>query len=96
MKLRMYHAGDGDCLLVTDDTRKRRLLIDGGRAGTFDTHTTPDLTMDKIDVVCVSHIDDDHISGILRMFDHEVKWRRHEFEKSRYPLGGQPGSPCPG
>ena len=83
MKVRIYHAGDGDCLLLSDESCERRVLIDGGRAGTFQSHTAPHLPAEGLDVVCVSHIDDDHISGILRLFDTEVEWRRHEFREDR-------------
>ena len=89
----MYHAGDGDCLLVTNDAGNRRLLVDGGRTGTFEDHALPDFddeALATIDAVCVSHIDDDHISGILRLFDREVAWRRHllrpeRFREPRFP-----------
>jgi hypothetical protein len=91
----MYHAGDGDCLLISDDAGTRHLLVDGGRKGTFESHTSPDLTMELIDVVCVSHIDDDHISGILRLFDDEVDWRRHKFAKSRGRPTKEPSRPQP-
>ena len=83
MRLRMYHAGDGDCLLLTDRTGERDILVDGGRKGTYGRNTRDDLTMDELDVVCVSHIDNDHISGILVLFEDEVDWRRHEFAESR-------------
>ena len=83
MRLRMYHAGDGDCLLLTDRTGTRHMLVDGGRKGTYGRSTRNDLTMDELDVVCVSHIDEDHIAGINALFEDEVNWRRHEFEVSR-------------
>lgn len=85
MKLRAYHAGDGDCLLVTSGAGSRTLLVDGGRKGTFEADTLPDLTMKAIDVACVSHIDDDHISGILGLFEAEVEWRKHLFRKRSDP-----------
>ncbi len=82
MRLRAYHASDGDCLLVRSAVGNRAILVDGGRANTFEDNTLPDLTLNTVDVVCVSHIDDDHISGILRLFDREVAWRKHLFLQS--------------
>jgi ribonuclease BN (tRNA processing enzyme) len=95
MKLRAFHASDGDCLLVSDDSNTRHLLVDGGRSETFKKHTLPALTMPTIDAVCVSHIDDDHISGIVAMFAAEVEWRRHEFEKAASPAARPPTVPRP-
>ena len=33
-------------------------------------------------IVCVSHIDDDHITGILRLVEDEVEWRAFEFAQT--------------
>ena len=44
----------------------------------------------SLDVICVSHIDDDHISGILRLVEDEVDWRRFEFLQSLSPPRGNP------
>jgi beta-lactamase superfamily II metal-dependent hydrolase len=35
----------------------------------------------KIDLVYISHIDQDHIGGILKMLDDEVLWRVHDLQK---------------
>ncbi|NNF63815.1 MAG: MBL fold metallo-hydrolase [Acidimicrobiia bacterium] len=83
MKVRTFHADDGDCLIVeTDDAV---LLVDGGRMGTFTDHTSSALSLlsetgRAIDAVLVSHIDADHISGILRLLDDVVARRRHLFQ----------------
>ena len=37
---------------------------------------------EKLDIVCVSHIDDDHITGILRLVEDEVEWRAFEFAQT--------------
>ncbi len=86
MKLRVYHAGDGDCLLLSSDDGKRNMLVDGGRATSFNANTARDLAalreeQRRLNVVCVSHIDDDHITGILRMVQNEVAWRVFEFRQ---------------
>ena len=79
MKLRVFHASDGDCLLLSSsDAKPRRILIDGGRKSSFEDHTRAVLGQlreagGKLHVVCVSHIDDDHISGVLKLVEDEVR-----------------------
>jgi beta-lactamase superfamily II metal-dependent hydrolase len=91
MKLRVFHAGDGDCLLLSsNDKLPRRILIDGGRQGSYVENTRGFLgglqaANQKIDVVCVSHIDDDHITGILQLVEDEVEWRAFAFHQAARP-----------
>ncbi len=81
MRLRLFQSPDGDCLLITgnDDTR---ILLDGGLKGRFQTHVAPTLGQiresgGQLDVVCVSHIDKDHIEGILELMDNHARWIVH-------------------
>jgi beta-lactamase superfamily II metal-dependent hydrolase len=90
MKLRVFHAADGDCLLLSTDDEQHHMLVDGGRKGTFEANTRAHLAQlhenDKmLDVICVSHVDNDHISGILQLVEDEVAWRRFKFEKASDP-----------
>ena len=41
MRLEVFHAADGDCLLLSSGGH--HVLIDGGRAGTFADNTQPRL-----------------------------------------------------
>lgn len=99
MKLTVFHAADGDCLLLESaDHPPRRLLVDGGRSESFQRNTRGVLSgLDGggLDVVCVSHIDDDHITGILRLVEDEVAWRAHAFRKTIDPGAKAPGFPRP-
>jgi metal-dependent hydrolase (beta-lactamase superfamily II) len=74
-------AKHGDCLLLhcgtSDDPRM--ILIDGGPSGIFNSTLKPRLAeiattlgMDTLplDLVMVSHIDDDHINGIKEKQPH--------------------------
>lgn len=89
MRLRVFQANDGDCLLLSSDDEKH-MLIDGGRSGSFKDHASDTISaLPALDVVCVSHIDADHISGILTMLETEIDWRIHEFEKENPPTGRQ-------
>jgi beta-lactamase superfamily II metal-dependent hydrolase len=87
MKLRVYHAADGDCLLLSTEDRQHHALIDGGRKGAYLENTRPDLARlreagQMLDIVCVSHIDNDHISGVLALVEDEVAWRKFAFQQT--------------
>ena len=88
MKVKVYQATDGDCLLIeaTDadggaSESGSAILVDGGRKGSYRDFTAPDLVGRSLDLVVVSHIDNDHISGVVELFDQTVEWtvyRHHE------------------
>lgn len=69
----------GDCLFLTfpgADGGRTRLLVDGGPAGVFRTSLAQRLAKEAtggatlpIDAVLVSHIDEDHVLGLLDMFE---------------------------
>ncbi|MEM9653112.1 MAG: MBL fold metallo-hydrolase [Actinomycetota bacterium] len=77
-QVRCFHAGDGDCLLLSagDDDALTHMLVDGGRSGPFAKQTAPFLydndDIPSLDLVVVSHIDNDHISGVLRLLKDHV------------------------
>lgn len=70
----MYPAKNGDAFLIRDDViGPTAILIDGGYASTFHDYISPDLkhlaTSDySLDLVVATHIDADHISGLLSFF----------------------------
>ncbi|HSB01964.1 MAG TPA: MBL fold metallo-hydrolase [Anaerolineales bacterium] len=84
MKLTVFQSGKGDCLLLTG-ADGRHMLVDGGMRDSYSEHVASTLEQlrlnsEKLDVVYVSHIDQDHISGILQMMDDEVAWRIHAYQ----------------
>jgi hypothetical protein len=100
VKLRAFHGSDGDCLLLTTEDGSRNLLVDGGRSGAFQDHARPVLAAvaqagGRLDRVCVSHIDDDHISGILTLVEDELAWRVFDFARQLDPTTPEPGHPRP-
>lgn len=80
MKIEALGAGHGDALVVRwqDAAGAVRLgLVDGGPAGRFEGELRSNLaslaaetgtSQPTFEFVCVSHIDDDHIGGIERLF----------------------------
>lgn len=89
MKLTIFQSDKGDCLMLEEregQGKGKRMLIDGGMAKSYREHVAP--TMGKlkeakksIDVLYVSHIDDDHISGVRQLLDDLVAWRVFRFQK---------------
>jgi beta-lactamase superfamily II metal-dependent hydrolase len=75
IRLTMLPAQDGDCLLLEygEDAGTRHLLIDGGRAGTYPdiVPTLNALARDNhhLDLLVVTHVDQDHILGVLGLFN---------------------------
>jgi len=85
MKLTVFQSDKGDCLMVTSADGKHRLLADGGMRSSYRAHVAPKLNQlfrarQPLDLLYVSHIDQDHISGVLQMLDDLVAWRVHEYQ----------------
>lgn len=83
MKFEFLRANNGDSILICfadEDDINRNILIDGGVGATYenrkkrtigDLKNTIDAIRDKdefIDLLIMTHIDDDHIGGILNWF----------------------------
>lgn len=75
LTLHVIQAAFGDCLLLEAGTAKdkRHLLIDGGPPGTYAANLKPVLhnlakVSDHLDLVILSHVDNDHIVGLLDFF----------------------------
>jgi hypothetical protein len=71
----MLPGKDGDCLLLEYgiDEIATRMLIDGGRAGTYPeilpTLANVAVAEGRLDVLVVTHVDQDHILGVLRLIE---------------------------
>jgi len=82
MQFEFLPAFQGDCFLIHAGTKAKPVLIlvDGGPGGTYNKHLKPRLMqlrdereLDEftplvINLVIVSHVDDDHINGIVELF----------------------------
>jgi len=101
MRLTAFQSDKGDCLLLTNKARTRHILVDGGMSVSYNAHVASALgklrTAKKtLDVVYVSHIDQDHIAGVLKLLDDEAAWRVHEFQKKqKNPKTKPPSAPRP-
>jgi beta-lactamase superfamily II metal-dependent hydrolase len=72
--LEALRAAEGDCLLLHygDKTKPQRVLIDGGPQGVYEDalrDRLAELGAPTLELVVVSHIDADHITGVLALFD---------------------------
>ena len=74
-EIEMFPAREGDCLVVTygDAARPRRILIDLGRAATYDDFKQRFAVVPAEDrafeLLIVTHVDRDHIEGTLGLID---------------------------
>jgi hypothetical protein len=87
MRLHIFQSDKGDCLLL-EGKGGGRILCDGGMSNSMTAHVSPRLAKlraakERIDIAYVSHIDQDHISGVLRLLRDELDWRIFEHHKSK-------------
>ena len=86
LKLHVVQAEYGDCFILESKQGKESttVLIDGGPYQTFEKHLKPTLQKlplsGKLDLVVLSHIDTDHIIGLLDLFE-EIKGQRENEAK---------------
>lgn len=70
IKITMLPAGAGDCILIEFIEEDYRILIDGGYSNTYYNYLKKKLLIlreqgKKINLLVITHIDADHIGGIL-------------------------------
>lgn len=99
MKIEIFPSASGDCVLLTSSDDKR-LLADAGLPKAYEDFIATPLSALRsankaIDIAYVSHIDRDHIGGILRMLDHEVEWRAFVHMQGISRRRRQPAAPRP-
>lgn len=80
VNVRVLKAFHGDCIFITVDSGAftERILIDGGPEATFGVSPQGELRAllneldvegKQIDVVILTHVDDDHIGGLIKAFE---------------------------
>jgi hypothetical protein len=92
LALDVVQAAFGDCLVLRYGSveRPRALLVDGGPSGTWEHHLRPVLAGlaergTVIDAVVLSHIDNDHVTGLLDLFAELARDRQGATVERRVP-----------
>jgi hypothetical protein len=99
MKLTVFQADKGDCLLLEGGgSAVRRILVDGGMASAYKRHVAPALGElfeqgQAIDLLYISHIDEDHISGVRQMLDDLAAWQVFDHHRRKGNPHPEPKSP---
>ena len=88
-------------LLSSNDNK--HMLIDGGMKSSYSEHVAPYLgrlakSGAELDIVYVSHIDQDHINGVLQLMDDTLDWRVHDYQtkvarNNKFPAPNAPRPP---
>ncbi len=75
LRLHVLQAEEGDCLVLEylSDGKTAFMLIDGGPGGVYDDHLrgflqTKVAPRGSVERVLLSHVDDDHVNGLLDLF----------------------------
>jgi hypothetical protein len=101
VKLQVFQSDKGDCLLLTAKNGKR-MLIDGGMRDAYQEHVATALgdiaaAGGDLDLVYLSHVDQDHIAGVLQLMEDHVAWKVHDFQvksgNDRHPEPDRPRPP---
>jgi beta-lactamase superfamily II metal-dependent hydrolase len=96
MRLTIFESDQGDCLLL-EGKSEHLVLCDGGMRRSMTDVVRHELAKLKraIDLVYVSHVDNDHISGVLQMLEDEALWRAFDHLKANGQAVKQPKFPRP-
>jgi len=92
IKLHVIQAEYGDCFILESKIAKKavNILIDGGPNQTFEKHLKPTLQKlllnGKLDLIVLSHIDNDHIIGLLDLLE-EIKSEKDNGKKGLIKIG---------
>jgi hypothetical protein len=88
MELRIFQSDKGDCILLESKTGEL-VLCDGGMSASLKEHVRDELSLLRdadppraLELVYVSHIDSDHISGVLQLLKDEVEWRVYDHHQA--------------
>jgi beta-lactamase superfamily II metal-dependent hydrolase len=91
MHIDVFQSDKGDCLLLEGSDGKR-ILCDGGEPIAMADVVADELgklrsARKAIDLVYISHIDQDHIGGIVTLLEYELEWRSYEYHRDNGETG---------
>ncbi len=82
LQIEMLLAAHGDALWIEygSDTRTRRILIDGGPIGTYESLQAKIEALkpgaNGFEAIVLTHVDTDHVDGLVRLFAHKKsEWK---------------------
>ena len=92
MTIKFFPAFNGDCILISfadSDGEIRNILIDGGTPATYSKTLKREYNKieGNIDLLVVTHIDDDHIGGIKKLFE-DTQLDKSKIRKVWFNSGG--------
>lgn len=99
MKLQIFNSDKGDCLLL-EAASGELFLSDGGMVGSMKSEVAAELAKLRtagrdLELVCISHVDDDHIGGVLELLEYEAAWRAFDFHEMNNDPVRRPEAPRP-
>lgn len=103
MKLTIFQSDKGDCTLLEAKSGEL-VLCDGGMGPSMRDHVRETLgklreQQRELEFVYISHIDNDHISGVWQLLEDEAEWRvfdHHEQTTNKIkPPTSESGKPLP-
>ncbi len=99
MKLTIFESDSGDCLLL-EARSGEAMLCDGGMRASYRRHVRGELSRLReeerpLELVYVSHIDNDHIGGVLQLLEDEAEWRVFDLHRKNGTPIRQPKVPRP-
>ncbi len=99
MKLKIFQSDKGDCLLLEADSGEL-MLCDGGMGPSMRNHVRDELHAlredeRELEFIYVSHIDNDHINGVLQLLEDEAMWRVFDHHQDKGEAVKKPGVPRP-
>lgn len=99
MKLKIFQSNKGDCLLL-EAVSGELVLCDGGMTASMREYVRDELGRLRddgyeLEYIYISHIDSDHISGVLQLLEDEVEWRVYDYHKQNNDPIKEPKVPRP-
>jgi beta-lactamase superfamily II metal-dependent hydrolase len=97
--LTIFQSDEGDCLLLEGQSA-HLVLCDGGRGTAMRNEVRHQLAAlreagRELALIYVSHIDSDHIDGVLQLLEDEAEWRGYEARQQTGDPGKPPKMPRP-